>query len=303
MSQPSSFYKPDAASTIDRKLPRVAAATGTAGALDPLTSRFMAAFPPKRVAWRTAHLHDAGFGDRTIQRLVAADVLVRIHYGTYLRRSHWESLSADSLLHITQPTNPSSTGCSAGTRIHCSPLAPSDVTTVDNLRVTTLERTVVDCCLTLSYRQALILTDHALRLGASKELLQQMATKRQRHRGVRNLRKVLAHADARSESPGETLTRDLLRELNIEAPQLQVWIDTRRGRYRVDFAWPEKRVVLEFDGRGKYFDYRPTDEAVLLERKRESALVEAGWTVLRIEWKDLFHEGAFKARVLAALNR
>lgn len=268
---------------------------------------------------------------------------MRTHYGTYLRRSHWDSLpaearertvitmhdfgahgrtaerfvyshtsaarlhrlklwNADSLVHITQTSKPSSTGCSAGTRIHTSPLANEHVTTIGSLRATTLERTVVDCCLTMSYKQGLILTDAALRIGASMELLRQMAEALPRHRGVRNLRKVLAHADGRSESPGETLTRDLLRELRIETPQLQVWINTRRGSHRVDFAWPGKRVVLEFDGKGKYFDYRPTDEAVFLERKRESALVEAGWTVLRIEWKDPFDEGTFKARVLAALD-
>ncbi|WP_256939752.1 hypothetical protein [Arthrobacter sp. BF1] len=62
-------------------------------------------------------------------------------------------------------------------------------------------------------------------------------------------------------------------------------------------------MVLEFDGKGKYFDYRPTDEAVFLERKRESALLEAGWVVIRIQWKDLFNEAYFKEKVLAALNR
>lgn len=64
----------------------------------------------------------------------------------------------------------------------------------------------------------------------------------------------------------------------------------------------EKRVVLEFDGKAKYFDYRPTDEAVLLERQRESALVEAGWAVIRLEWKDLFNAAYVKAKVLAALS-
>lgn len=332
MSQSTSFHKRGAA-----------AAPGTGAAQDPLMSRFAAAFPAKRVAWRTTHLREAGFGDRSIQRLVASGVLMRIHYGTYLRRSHWDSLStearertvitmhdfgvcgrtaarfvyshtsaarlhrlklwnADSLVHITQNSKPSSTGCSAGTRIHTSHLSNEHVTILGSLRATTLERTVVDCCMAMSYKQGLILTDSALRNGASMELLRQMAEALPRHRGVRNLRKVLAHADGRSESPGETLTRDLLRELRIETPQLQVWIDTRRGSYRADFAWPSKRVVLEFDGKGKYFDYRPTDEAVFSERKRESALVEAGWTVLRIEWKDLFDEGTFKARVLAALD-
>ncbi|WP_257720351.1 hypothetical protein [Arthrobacter alpinus] len=37
--------------------------------------------------------------------------------------------------------------------------------------------------------------------------------------------------------------------------------------------------------------------------KRESDLIEAGWTVLRLEWKDLFNEPAFKSRIKAAMNQ
>src|SRR5690606_22265445 len=132
------------------------------------------------------------------------------------------------------------------TRIHKGNLPSSDITLVGQTRVTTLERTVVDCCLTMPYKRALILTDHALRLGASLDILQEAADRLGKHRGVRNFRRVLAHADALSESPSETLTRDLLRELNIEAPTLQHWIHTRAGNYRADFAWVAKRVVLEF---------------------------------------------------------
>ena len=216
------------------------------------------------------------------------------------RLSLWQG---DALVHVTQTSTPSSTGSDAYTRIHKSELEDCEITVINKMRVTTLERTVTDCCLTMSYKKALILTDHALRLGASMAKLQVAASRLGRHRGVRNLRKVLSYADARSESPGETLTRDLLRELLIEAPTLQHWIHTRQGPHRADFAWVDKRVVLEFDGKGKYFDYRPTDQAVFLERKREVALVEAGWTVLRIEWKDLFDEASFKARILATLNR
>ncbi len=344
MNQSSSFFKYDSNASSRGRPPDAIFPTDTIGSESPLTAKFLQVFPATRVAWRTSQLQDAGFGGRAIQCLVANGVLLRIHYGTYFRRSTWDKLpsvaqertkitmhhfgtlnrsatgsiyshssaarlhglhlwQADDLIHITQTTKPSSSGCDDGTRLHKSALPSGDITQIGELHVTTLERTVVDCCLTMSYKQSLIITDNALHRGASMHLLQEMASRLPRHRGVRNLRKVLAHADGLSESPGETLTRDLLRELNIERPQLQQWIVTRQGNYRADFARPEKRVVLEFDGRTKYFNYRPTDEAVFLERKREVALVEAGWTVLRIEWKDLFNEESFRTRVLAALNR
>jgi very-short-patch-repair endonuclease len=60
-------------------------------------------------------------------------------------------------------------------------------------------------------------------------------------------------------------------------------------------------VALEFDGKIKYFAYKPTPEVFFEERRREKALTEMGWTVLRIEWKDLFHEQELKARIVAAL--
>lgn len=306
--------------------------------------RFMAAFPAKRVAWRTAQLRDAGFGDRSVRRLVVDGTLVRLRQGCYVRGSYWSTLSetgrqrmrvilhnfgtldtsgrgyvyshasaarlhglylwqADTHIHVTQPGKRSATGVGKDTAVHARALAVDETVVIDHVRATSLERTVIDCCLSMSYRQALILTDHALRLGASLAKLLAVADTLRAHRGIRTLRRVLQHADPRSESPGETLTRDLLRQLNIEAPDLQVWIPTREGRYRADFAWARQRVVLEFDGRSKYFDYRPTDEALLRERQRETALIEAGWKVVRIRWKDLFDEAAFKARILAVLGR
>ncbi|SEE67919.1 Transcriptional regulator, AbiEi antitoxin, Type IV TA system [Arthrobacter alpinus] len=315
----------------------------TEGGHNPLTARFLASFPARRIAWRRSQLRDAGFDDRAVQRLVAGTVLIRVRQGAYIRGSYWSQPSNDArdrttifmhafgtptsslggfvyshtsaarlhrlnlwkahtLVHVTQTRTPSSTGSDSGKLIHMAVLPSSDITQVDNMRATSLERTVVDCCLTMPHKQALILTDHVLQLGTSMDKLLEAASKLGRHRGVKTLRKVLAYADGRSESPGETLTRDLLRELLIEAPTLQYWITTRQGRHRVDFAWVNKRAVLEFDGKGNYFDNRPTDKAVFLEPKREAAMLEEGWTVLRIERKDLFNEVSLKARILAALN-
>ena len=70
----------------------------------------------------------------------------------------------------------------------------------------------------------------------------------------------------------------------------------------MDFAWKEERLALEFDGRTKYFDFKPTDEVIFEERRREKALIEEGWRFIRIEWKDLFQERAFKERILRALR-
>ncbi len=60
-------------------------------------------------------------------------------------------------------------------------------------------------------------------------------------------------------------------------------------------------MALEFDGKVKYFDYKPTEQVLLEERQRENALTEEGWRFVRVVWKDLFNEARFKYRVLHAL--
>jgi very-short-patch-repair endonuclease len=218
----------------------------------------------------------------------------RLH-GLYL----WE---VDDRIHLTVPFLPSSGGHAGDVVAHTRALPDADVVQRDGYRVTSLERTAVDSCLVLSYPQGLILMDHALRLGAARQDLERQCAQLRGVPGVGNLRKVLAHCDARSESPGETLTRDLIRRLRFPAPVLQFEVRTRLGLFRLDCAWPERRVALEFDGRRKYFDYAPTSEAAFQERRREKALMELGWRVVRIEWRDLFREREFKARLLQALE-
>lgn len=210
---------------------------------------------------------------------------------------------ADSFIHLSRTTKMSTTCGAEDVRHHACPVVSTDITEISGVRATTLERTVIDCAMTLPYKSALILMDHALRLGVDPLVLEQRAGKLDRHRGVNVLRRVLEYSDARSESPGETLTRDLIRLIGVEPPILQYQVETRKGRYRADFAWPRYRLILEFDGESKYFDFRPTDEVLLAERKREAALIEEGWTVLRISWSDLFNEHRFKTRLLAAMER
>lgn len=61
-------------------------------------------------------------------------------------------------------------------------------------------------------------------------------------------------------------------------------------------------MAVEFDGKVKYFDYKPTAEVLFQERQRENALTEDGWKFVRVKWKDLFREQEFKARILTALR-
>ncbi|MFP3460647.1 type IV toxin-antitoxin system AbiEi family antitoxin domain-containing protein [Arthrobacter globiformis] len=209
----------------------------------------------------------------------------------------------DDKVHLTQAGCPSGVSHGRDVVAHTGRLGSREVTFVDDLPCTSLERTVVDCCLMFNVRQSLILVDHAARLGADLHLLRDYCTALTGRNGVMALRRALELVDARSESAGESLTRELIHRLRIPPPELQFVVRTPFGEHRLDFAWPEQRVALEFDGKTKYFDYRPTNEVVFQERRREKALMEQGWSFIRIEWKDLFREQEFKYRLLRALDQ
>ncbi|MFW7408217.1 MAG: endonuclease domain-containing protein [Rothia mucilaginosa] len=99
---------------------------------------------------------------------------------------------------------------------------------------------------------------------------------------------LLAQAvDASSESAGESLTRCLLMEHRLPLPVTQYPISCEGRNYRVDFAWPEARVILEFDGEQKYVDHPGRDR---YEAARDRALTRAGWTVVHLTWADIFNK-------------
>lgn len=193
-------------------------------------------------------------------------------------------------------------------RAHRLPLADGDTINVllkdgRQLQVTSLERTVLDCARILPMEQAAVIGDHALHKGADLDQLRGLLAKSPMKRGARRAQLLLDALDGRSESAGETRTRLLLRSFGMLNFVPQVPILTREGQFRADFADPQRRIVIEFDGRAKYSDYRPTAEVLLAERSRENALIEAGWLVLRLSWNQLARPDELRRRVLAMMGR
>ena len=97
--------------------------------------------------------------------------------------------------------------------------------------------------------------------------------------------RVLALVDPRCGSVLESLLRVLLHVHGICPPRSQLVVRTRDGVRvgRVDFAWPELRVVVEADG----FAFHADRRAYRDDRRRSNALVLAGWRVLRFTWEDV----------------
>jgi hypothetical protein len=102
---------------------------------------------------------------------------------------------------------------------------------------------------------------------------------------------VVRLADPRLESAGESRTVFMCWTQHLPPPVPQVTIhgDTVA---RVDFAWPEYGVFLEFDGKEKYLRFRregETLEQFLMREKRRAELIcqLTGWVCIRITWDDL----------------
>lgn len=117
---------------------------------------------------------------------------------------------------------------------------------------------------------------------------------------------VLRLVDGRSESVGESRTRYLCWAQHLPAPIPNYPIRDRRGKiiHRVDLAWPELGLFLEFDGKVKYERYRRPGEsvtdAVLREKRREELVCElTGWRCIRIVWADLYAPAETAARIRA----
>lgn len=209
-------------------------------------------------------------------------------------------------IHVTSRTSKSGTNTAPDTFCHHELLGPAELvqkrlTSGRAIKLTTLERTIVDCARTASFETAVILGDSALRKGANLSTLWDMVNAIPGKRGVRKARRVLQALDALSESVGETRTRLVIAQMDIEQPKSQCEIVVDGFLYRPDFVWEKQRLIVEFDGDTKYFDYKPVPEVLLAERKRERRLMEAGWRFVRFEWKDLENPEAMKRRIRTAL--
>jgi len=75
----------------------------------------------------------------------------------------------------------------------------------------------------------------------------------------------------------------LLHQAGLLGWQLDVEVVLPTGRYRLDLAFVRERIAVEVDGWAWHSDV----ERFRADRRRQNALVLAGWTVLRFTWDDL----------------
>jgi len=146
---------------------------------------------------------------------------------------------------------------------------------------------------------ALVAADAALHLGrVSVQELRTALTAFRRHPGVAEVRRMLAHADGRSESPGETRLRYTMTVLGFPVTPQVVVHDGYRD-YLLDFLIDGTRVGVEFDGVAKH----SAAESLVQEKRREDRLRSLGYEVVRFVWPDLDRPEKIRAELLQAIAR
>jgi hypothetical protein len=212
-------------------------------------------------------------------------------------------------VHVTR-CPPASSQTTGPLRCHVARLRDDELTDVGGVVVTDPARTALDLARSLPFEPAVVAVDAALyERFVTREQLERRLLDIAGTRGSRHAARVIAFADRRSESVGESRSRVVLAELGLSPSTLQFEVTTSQGRVlgRTDFAWEEQRLVGEFDGRIKYGRLlRPgqnAGDAVFEEMRREDLIRDEGWRMVRWTWDDIRTRQALGARIKRGLGR
>jgi len=144
--------------------------------------------------------------------------------------------------------------------------------------------------------EAVVLLDRLVQAGLTTLADVQVAvTTLPSCRGSAQAAWVAGEADGLAESPQETRLRLLMRRGGLPAPVAQFRVFDAAGFVaRVDFAYPELRLAIEYDGL-----WHAERAAFLDDRRRLNRLNAAGWVVRHVTAEDLRRPEWLLARIRA----
>lgn len=177
----------------------------------------------------------------------------------------------DDRLHILDPgvrVRPS-----ADLMVHQRIGAP--LRTVQGRLVTAPAWTAVEIARTLRRPRALAVLDAALHVQSCTPADLSAAVGEQKgRRGIVHVRELMQLADGRAESPMESEARLVFIDGGLPLPELQYEITDLHGKlWRVDFAWPDSKVVAEYDS----VEWHANPEGWKHDRMKAARLQECGW--------------------------
>lgn len=288
-----------------------------------------------------------GLNDRAIARLRLGGEIVRVRRGAYVPAEIWDSLDDDGHfglrnraalrqarapvvlshtsglpeyeaptwgfdladVHLTR-TDGLAGRAEAGVRQHSGVVRPGDFRVMNGVPVMAPARLTLETTTLGNTEASLCVANYMLHRGwtTQKELeLQYVDMTSWPDTLAAEI--VLRLADGRIESVGESRTFWCCYQQGLPMPTPQVEIQDRTGRVvaRVDFAWPELGVFLEFDGRIKYEkllrEGERASDVVVREKAREELVCRVtGWRCIRVTWDDLAHPARLAAKIREFLH-
>ncbi len=249
----------------------------------------------------------AGLSQDAVDRRVSSRRWERLHRGVYLAADHpytdevrmraavlWAGKDAvahgvsAAWWHDLGPTLPGTVevtvprrrnpGRQSGVSVRRRDLPYLDLIGVRDLWVTDVPLTVLEAAVTLSPHGSELL-DRTLQRRASFPAVYRAHCRNQGRRGSAEASRLLAVAADRAASHAERLLIRLLRAAQITGWKLGYPV----GGYLVDVAFPAQRVAIEVDG----WAWHMTADRFVDDRRRQNAVVNLHWTVLRFTWHDL----------------
>ncbi|MCT1515424.1 endonuclease domain-containing protein [Dietzia cercidiphylli] len=146
------------------------------------------------------------------------------------------------------------------------------------LRLASPEWALFDLARHAGKPEAMIALDGASWMGPGHDIRHSLPTLLVRHPGLRGRRIALercAMAEPLTESPMETRLRLFLIDLGLTGFRVQY--RTPGLPYRLDFAFPEHKVAVEYDGAGHRDAAQHGNDV-----RRKNRLRAAGWTVITV---------------------
>lgn len=162
-------------------------------------------------------------------------------------------------------------------------LGADDVVRVRGVRVTTPTRTAFDCLRLLAGVERLVVADALTHLGRTTvHALRVYFAGQHRLRNVRVAEQLLDQIEPLSESPMETRLRIDLVAWGLPRPVAQLEVRTPSGTLvgRLDLAWPDVMVAVEYDGAAWH------DGHVTRDERRRARLRALGWWVIVVRAED-----------------
>jgi very-short-patch-repair endonuclease len=162
-----------------------------------------------------------------------------------------------------------------GLLLHRAVLAHDEITLRDGIPTTTPARTLLDLAAVLDRTalQRAINEAEVQRLEGPFKLAQRHPTKR----GIAALRTLAPPRHTKRELEARFVL--FLNDRRFPRPQTNVLIEG----HEVDAVWPGKRLIVELDS----YTFHATRQAFEDDRRKDRHLVAAGWTVVRVTWRDL----------------